>query len=165
MNWTDEQREAIRVEGNVLVSAAAGSGKTAVLTERVIDRIIKGTDISEILVVTFTNLAAEEMKKRIETKLYERAHTVEDSKLKERLYAQAQGVAKANISTLHSFCLYLIKRNYFKTDLPPVIRPIDENEQELLMSEAMEETLDNLFDNDSSSAIKLISYSAAKKNS
>lgn len=157
MNWTDEQREAIRVEGNVLVSAAAGSGKTAVLTERVIDRIIKGTDISEILVVTFTNLAAEEMKKRIETKLYERAYTVEDSKLKERLYAQAQGVAKANISTLHSFCLYLIKRNYFKTDLPPVIRPIDENEQELLMSEAMEETLDNLFDNDSSSAIKLIS--------
>ena len=66
MKWTNEQERAIGDRGNLLVSAAAGSGKTAVLTERIVKLICEGTDISEFLVVTFTKAAAEVMKKRIE---------------------------------------------------------------------------------------------------
>ena len=67
--WTDEQRRAIEAEGDLLVSAGAGSGKTAVLTERIVRLIKSGESISSILCVTFTNAAAAEMKKRIEKSL------------------------------------------------------------------------------------------------
>ncbi|NLB61036.1 MAG: helicase-exonuclease AddAB subunit AddA [Clostridiales bacterium] len=157
MGWTKEQEKAITTEGNIIVSAAAGSGKTAVLAERVAEKVAKGTDINEILVVTFTNLAAEEMKKRIEMKLYERADAERNMAKRARLHDQAQGVAKANISTLHSFCLHLIRRYFFKTDLPPLFRTVDDAEQVSLRAATMDETLDKLFETDSNAATALIS--------
>ena len=93
MKWTAEQHEAIHASGNLLVSAAAGSGKTAVLTERIVRLMAEGADISEFLCVTFTNAAAGEMKKRIARRLLEAAEAASDERERRRLASAAWAVA------------------------------------------------------------------------
>ena len=115
MKWTDKQKEAIEEEGKILVSAAAGSGKTAVLVERIIRIILeKRVEIEKIVVVTFTNAAAKEMKERIQKKITEK---LEDDSLdnmqKSYLRKQLKKLPKANISTLHSYCFKIIRNNFF----------------------------------------------------
>ncbi|WP_166001370.1 helicase-exonuclease AddAB subunit AddA [Bacillus sp. Cs-700] len=138
--WTDEQWEAIASRNqDVLVAAAAGSGKTAVLVERIIRRLADEKDPAEvdrILVVTFTNAAAAEMRHRIGEALEE--------KLKEdpsSLYLRRQlsMLNRASISTLHSFCMEVLRRYYYKIDLDPAFRVADQTEAALLREEAMEE--------------------------
>jgi ATP-dependent helicase/nuclease subunit A len=138
--WTDEQWEAIASRNqDVLVAAAAGSGKTAVLVERIIRRLADENDPAEvdrILVVTFTNAAAAEMRHRIGEALEE--------KLKEdpsSLYLRRQlsMLNRASISTLHSFCMEVLRRYYYKIDLDPAFRVADQTEAALLREEAMEE--------------------------
>ena len=102
-NWTAEQQRAIDANGNLLVSAGAGSGKTAVLTARIVRLIRGGESINSVLCVTFTNAAAAEMKKRIEKSLA-RAAAEANGEEAEKLYRAARGVSAASISTLHSFC-------------------------------------------------------------
>ena len=112
-NWTKEQKQAINLVGrNILVSAAAGSGKTAVLVERIINKIInEGIDIDKILVVTFTNAAASEMRQRLMDEIYK---CIEKDSENKNLRRQLLLLNKANICTIHSFCLNVIRNNFLK---------------------------------------------------
>ena len=138
--WTDDQWRAIHAGGcDILVSAAAGSGKTAVLVERIIRRIInKEVSVDKLLVTTFTEAAAAEMKQRIREKLEEAMIENRDSDLREQLNL----LNRAKISTLHSFCSEVVRKYYYLTDIDPAFRIIDSTEDVLLREEAMEQMLE-----------------------
>ncbi|MDQ0162373.1 helicase-exonuclease AddAB subunit AddA [Aeribacillus alveayuensis] len=141
--WTDDQWKAIVSTGkDILVAAAAGSGKTAVLVERIIRKIISRenpVDVDRLLIVTFTNASAAEMRNRIGEAL-EKALKENPASL--HLRRQLTLLNKANISTLHSFCLNVVRKYYYKIDLDPGFRIGDETEIELLI----DEVLDDLFE-------------------
>ena len=141
--WTDEQKNAILAKnGAVLVSAAAGSGKTAVLVERVI-RILtdKSTpcDVDKLLVVTFTKAAAAEMKERINARISEMLISEPENK---NLQRQQLMLSSAHISTIHSFCNELIRENFYKLNMSPEFRIADENEMLILKNEVIQAVLE-----------------------
>lgn len=143
MMWTREQKQVIDArESNLLVSAAAGSGKTAVLVERIVSLITDPehpVDVDRLLITTFTKAAAGEMKERIGKALSERLLEDPDN---EWLRKQESLVQRAQITTIHGFCLYVI-RNYFHTiGLNPGFRIADEGEIRLLMQDTAEEILE-----------------------
>ena len=137
-NWTNDQELAINERGNnILVAAAAGSGKTAVLVERIFRKITDNSnpvDIDKIVVVTFTRAAAAEMKDRLRKKL-EDAAMKSECKERERIFEQMSMLLDAPICTIDSFCLNLIKVYTEETDIEPGFRIADEAEIELLKSE------------------------------
>jgi ATP-dependent helicase/nuclease subunit A len=141
IRWTEQQRRAIRQRGSdVLVTASAGTGKTAVLSGRCVDIVSDKTicpDVWSILVLTFTDAAAEQMRRRIAERL--RAAFLEsgDSHLRHQLML-LQG---ADISTIHSFCKRLITQFFYKLGLDPTFRVIDADEASLLKVEALEKTI------------------------
>ncbi|MEC0664980.1 helicase-exonuclease AddAB subunit AddA [Priestia flexa] len=141
--WTDDQWKAIVSSGqDILVAAAAGSGKTAVLVERIIRKIIdpeNPVDVDRLLVVTFTNASAAEMRHRIGEAL-EKELKVNPSSL--HLRRQLHLLNRSSISTLHSFCLEVIRTYYYMINLDPGFRIADDTEAELLR----EEVLDELFE-------------------
>lgn len=144
VNWTEEQKLAIEEAGNnILVSAAAGSGKTAVLVERIIQKLIdpeNALDIDEIFVSTFTNAAAEEMRNRIGEALEKAiAENPSSSHLKKQLSLLQQ----AHISTLHSFCTTVVRQYAYKLDLDPAFRIADEMEIELIKQEVIDEMFED----------------------
>ena len=112
VKWTEEQLQAINEKGNnILVAAAAGSGKTAVLVERIINKVINDkVDIDKILIVTFTSAAASEIRERILDAIYKK---LEENPENTNLQRQINLINKANISTIHSFCLDIIRNNFF----------------------------------------------------
>ena len=118
--WTQEQKNAIDArDGTLLVSAAAGSGKTAVLVQRVIERLtdpVHPSDADRLLVVTFTKAAAAEMKDRIAARISELL--VQDP-TNRNLQRQQLLLGRAQISSIHSFCNELIKENFYKLNLSP----------------------------------------------
>ncbi len=138
--WTDDQWKAITATGtDILVAAAAGSGKTAVLVERIIRKVLneeEPVDIDQLLVVTFTNAAAAEMRHRIGAAL-EKA--MESDPTSKHLRKQLSLLNKASISTLHSFCLEVIRKYYYLMDIDPSFRIADEAEGALLRDEALDE--------------------------
>ncbi|SFE35925.1 helicase-exonuclease AddAB subunit AddA [Alteribacillus iranensis] len=144
--WTDGQWEAISSTGtNFLVSAAAGSGKTAVLVERIIHRITEGDDpldVDRLLIVTFTNAAAAEMKNRIGEAL-EREINKRPGSLHVR--RQLALLNKAQISTIHAFCMAVIKKYYYKVNIDPQFRLVDDIEGELMREEILEALLEELY--------------------
>lgn len=102
--YTLSQKQAINSSGhNILVSASAGSGKTSVLVERVIQKIINGEDVDRLLVVTFTEAAASEMKERIRAAIVKKINEVSDIELQNHFSMQLNKLNNANISTLHAF--------------------------------------------------------------
>ncbi|WP_020615647.1 helicase-exonuclease AddAB subunit AddA [Paenibacillus daejeonensis] len=138
--WTDEQWHAVVAGGSdILVAAAAGSGKTAVLVERIIRKISADTDVDRLLVATFTKAAAAEMKERIRLAL-ERA--LERQPQSEHLRRQLAMMNRASITTLHSFCLDVIRRYYPMIGLDPGFRVANETEAELMRLDV----LDTLFE-------------------
>ncbi len=141
--WTDEQWAAITEGGaHLLVSAAAGSGKTAVLVERIIRRVAdaeRPLDMNALLVATFTNAAAAEMKERIRRALEDALERSPDSRHLERQLAL---LPQAAITTLHSFCLEVVRRYATLIGLDPGFRIAGETEAELLRID----TLDELFE-------------------
>jgi len=148
INYTPAQQSAIDTKGcNLLVSAAAGSGKTAVLVERII-RIIsdpeKLIDIDNILVVTFTDAAAAEMRMRIADAIYKRLNdeSLNNPRLYEHLRKQSLLLNKAQISTLHSFCLSVIRANFFAVSVDPFFKTADKAESDLLKMQALDNTLE-----------------------
>ncbi len=143
--WTIEQERAIFEKGNLLVSAAAGAGKTAVMTERIARLIAEGTPVNELLVVTFTNPAAAEMKQRIEKRLTELAEQQADGAVRLKLTDAAADVDHANISTIHSFCGNVLRRHYHVAGLDPAFRTADEAEAALLRAEALDEVLEDAY--------------------
>lgn len=150
--WTKEQQAAIDTHGcNLLVAAAAGSGKTAVLVERIIKMVtdIKNPmDIDRLLVVTFTNAAASEMKERIgksiEAELIKHPKSVQ-------LQRQLTLLNRASITTIHSFCLEVIRSNFHYLDIDPNFRVGDETETILLKGEVMEEMFEELYEEENCS--------------
>ncbi len=156
MIWTDEQKKAITGCGNLLVSAAAGSGKTAVLTERIARLTAKGASIGDFLVVTFTRAAADEMKKRIGQRLMALSYECNDKAVKAHLQAQAIESHNANISTLHSFCTDLLRRHFHEADLDPAFRVADESEAYVMRLDARDAMLEQSFSNDRTGTQALI---------
>ncbi len=135
--WNERQRMAIDARGkSVVVSAAAGSGKTSVLTERVLRLIEEGEDIENMLIVTFTNLAASEMRERIYKRLQD-AGTASP-----RLAAQAEKCAFADISTLHAFCGRLIRDNFEYAGTSPSFAIASDAETARLRQEAMAQAIE-----------------------
>ncbi len=144
--WTDEQKEAVFSRGgNLLVSAAAGAGKTTVLVERIIRLVtdpVQPVDIDHLLVVTFTNAAAAEMRERIGRALAHEINRQPDSK---HLRRQAALLGRACISTIHSFCLELLRGHFHRIDLDPAFRVADETETALIQTEALEELFEQCY--------------------
>jgi len=134
--FTPTQAAAVTHSGHdILVSASAGSGKTTVLVERVIQKILKGTNVNELLVVTFTEAAASEMRQRIQTALRETSLATDDHAVQQRLRQQLSLVATAQISTLHAFCLQVIKRFYYVIKLDPAFRLLSDEAERLLLAD------------------------------
>lgn len=162
-SWTKEQETAINARNkNLLVSAAAGAGKTAVLVERILRRILDPTapvDIDRLLVVTFTNAAAQEMRERIARELAARSRQTPQDK---RIQRQLLLLGKAAISTLHSFCLDLIRQNYFLLPLPeglaldPRFRIANDIEAVLLKMEVLEELFEDRYKKEDSQFLELV---------
>lgn len=145
--WTEEQERVISHRGgNLLVAAAAGSGKTAVLVEHVISLLTEGekpASLSELLIMTFTESAAAEMKERIRLSLEERLRKDPENG---RLIREAGNLQNANISTIDSFCRRLILENYASIDLDPSFRVGEEGELRLLRSDLVTELLEEHYE-------------------
>ena len=155
VKWTDEQLQAINEDrNNVLVAAAAGSGKTAVLVERIINKIInKNIDIDKILVVTFTNAAASEMRERILEAIYEKLEkNPEDTNLQKQINL----LPKASICTIDSFCLDVVKNNFYEIGMSPNFRIGDNTELELLKQETIEELFEEKYEVNDEKFLKLL---------
>ena len=154
-DWTDEQLQAINEDrNNVLVAAAAGSGKTAVLVERIINKIInKNIDIDKILVVTFTNAAASEMRERILEAIYEK---LEKNPEDVNLQKQINLLPKASICTIDSFCLDVVKNNFYEIGISPNFRIGDNTELELLKQETIEELFEEKYEVNDEKFLKLL---------
>ena len=155
MNWTKEQQDAIyKKDSNILVAAAAGSGKTAVLVERIIQKILKdGVDIDKLLVVTFTNAAASEMRERVLEAIYKK---LDEEPENENLQRQIVLLGKSNICTIHSFCLDVIKNNFFEINLSANFRIASEEEIELLKQEVLENVFEKLYEDEDENFAKLV---------
>ena len=145
LGFTAAQKKAIDANSaNLLVSAAAGSGKTAVLVERIIKIVLEGNiDIDKLLVVTFTSDAATEMRHRIGKAISDK---LQNDPNNEHLRRQAVLLNRASISTIHSFCLNVIKRNFHMLDIEPNFRSAEESEISLLKIEAVNEVFERLYD-------------------
>ena len=146
VSWTKEQQSVIDVrDKNVLVSAAAGSGKTAVLVERIIKRVTDSEnplDVDHLLVVTFTKAAAYEMKERIRTAI-EKA--LKKDPQNAHLLRQETLLHHAFIMTIDSFCLSVLRNHFHRIDLEPSFRIGDENELTLLKSDILEELMEDYY--------------------
>lgn len=156
VKWTKEQAQAINEKGsNILVAAAAGSGKTAVLVERIINKIInEKIDIDKLLVVTFTNAAASEMRERILDAIYKK---LEEYPENENLQRQITLINKASICTIDSFCLEVVRNNFFELDnISPNFRIADTTEIELLKQEIIEDIFEEKYENQDEDFSKLI---------
>ena len=165
VKWTDEQRYCIEARGGtVLVSAAAGSGKTAVLVRRVLERITDSAhplDVDRLLIVTFTNAAAAEMKQRLSKAISERLTTDPHNA---HLRRQQRLLPSANISTVHAFCGKLLREYYYLLDISPQYKLIDTANEELLKSEAISELLESRYAENRPAFVRLADAVNAQKN-
>ena len=150
---TDKQKQAVFTRDcDILVSAAAGSGKTAVLSERILQQLMDvehPSNITDFLIVTFTNAAAAEMKDRIGKKIMEAsADDSLDAELKKHLRKQLSLIGKASITTIHAFCLDIIRNNFHFLGIDPAVRVADANESELIKLQAANEMLEKMYAED-----------------
>ena len=148
-NWTHRQRQAIDArDSDVLVTASAGTGKTAVLSERCV-RLLADTDdltdVSQILVLTFTEAAAEEMRSRIAQTLRASFKRTRDSRIRRQLIM----LDAAQISTIHAFCKRVITEHFCQLGIDPMFRIVDSDEQTLLRSESLEQTIEEAWADES----------------
>lgn len=146
-NWTEDQTKAIQNEGkNIIVSAGAGSGKTAVLTERVLRKLRKGVNINELLILTFTKAAAQEMKDRI------RKEIRKDSSLKRQL----ELIDASYITTFDSFALSILKKYHYLKNISPNISVADASLIKLEKEKIIDNVFDNLYKEENKQFLKLI---------
>lgn len=155
VKWTNEQLQAIQEkDSNILVAAAAGSGKTAVLVERIIHKIIdEKMDIDKILVVTFTNAAASEMRERILEAIYKK---LEENPESVHLQRQIILLNKASICTIHSFCLDVIHNHFYEIDLPSNFKIVDTAEIDLLKQEVLDDLFEQKYTENDKDFIELL---------
>ncbi len=166
MEWTAEQKKVIDARNrNLLVSAAAGSGKTAVLVERILSLVsdpVKPIDIDRLLIVTFTNAAAREMRTRLHEALLSRAGKTPENR---HLLRQLQLVDHAQVSTIDSFCLYILRNYPEAVDMDPSFRIMDQGEEKLLQSDVMEKLLEEEYENSSEEFLRFLEgFSSGKSD-
>lgn len=163
IEYTPDQQRVIDIRGkNVLVAAAAGSGKTAVLVERIIQRITdkeNPIDIDRLLIVTFTNAAAAQMKERIYQAIIKKQEVEPDDA---NLARQASLVHTAMITTIHSFCLFLLHNHFHEIGLDPSFRIADEGEISLMQEEVMKELLEESFEKKEAAFLQCKKYFAPR---
>lgn len=163
--WTTPQQNAIDARNsNILVSAAAGSGKTAVLVERVIKLITDvnlDVDVDKLLIVTFTNAAAAEMKSRIAKKLLE---IINKDQNNTNAHRQLALLPNAKVSTIDSFCIGLVRENFFKLDIEQDFKILDNSENAVLEKTAMDEVLDFLYENGGEDFKSLVNMFSSTKD-
>lgn len=148
MQFTKQQQAAIETQGkNILVSASAGSGKTRVLVERVITRLLAGDNIDEFLIVTFTEAAAAEMKERLEKEIRNHLQSIQGPG-RGHLMKQLRLIKIANISTVDAFALRLIEQYHYAIDLDPQFRLADNAEKKLAMQQVLAKVLDKNYNQD-----------------
>ncbi len=155
VNWTKEQEQAIAARGsNLLVAAAAGSGKTAVLVERIIRLIMEDRmDIDRMLIVTFTHAAAGEMRERISGAIM--AEMEKKNENEAHLRRQLKLLSRAAISTLHAFCMDVVRKHFHLIDMDPNFRIGDDTETTLLKWEALQESFAAAYDDHEAGFIRL----------
>ena len=161
--WTEEQKAVIaHREGNLLVSAAAGSGKTAVLVEHVLSLILEeNASLSSLVLMTFTEAAAEEMKERIKKRLEEHLQKGYDK----RILREIALLPTANISTIHAFCKRLIEENYAGLSIDAHFRIGDTGEMSLLQSDILEELLEEEYEKKEEAFLTFVDqFSMGKKD-
>lgn len=164
VKYTNEQWQAVTESGcNILVSAAAGSGKTAVLTERIVQKIIdkeNPKDINSLLIVTFTDAATSEMRQRISAKLEEALINTEekDPLLAAHISKQITLLNKSYISTIDSFCLNTVRQNFNLLDIDPNFRIIDNSENDIIKEEILDELLEELYEKNEKDFINFINF-------
>ena len=166
VKWTAEQQKVIDTrDRNLLVSAAAGSGKTAVLVERILAMVkdpVRPIDVDQLLVVTFTRAAAGEMKERIGRALQQ---SLEEDPENEHLQRQQTLLHHAQISTIHGFCSYVIKNYFQMIDLDPVYRMADEGEIRLMKSDVIQKVMEERFTQKEPAFTRFVeSYAAGKQD-
>ena len=166
VKWTAEQQKVIDArDRNLLVSAAAGSGKTAVLVERILAMVkdpVHPIDIDQLLVVTFTRAAAGEMKERIGRALQQ---SLAENPENEHLQRQQTLLHHAQISTIHGFCSYVIKNYFQMIDLDPVYRMADEGEIRLMKSDVIQKVMEERFTEKDPAFTRFVeSYAAGKQD-
>ena len=155
VKWTNEQLQAIEKTGNnILVAASAGSGKTAVLVERIINKIVnQKINIDELLIVTFTNAAAAEMRERILEAIYKK---IEEDSENNHLQKQINLIGRASICTIDSFCLDVVKNNFYEIGVSPNFRIADNAELELIKQETLEDLFDKKYEVEDKKFLKLL---------
>lgn len=151
MKLTSAQEKIININNKtMLVSASAGSGKTFVVTEKIIKEIVEDRiDIDSFLILTFTNLAASELKERIKKGLYRHFDTAKknkDADLVKYIHNQISKLPNANISTIHSFCLKVIRENFNYLNIDPLVTTLEESKASIMINETLTEVLDGLYD-------------------
>ncbi len=157
MNWTREQSYAINMPvSDIIVSAAAGSGKTAVMAERILKRLTEEpcVDIDRILVVTYTQAAASEIRERIMKKIVEK---LDEDKGANKLSEQLLKLPYAHISTIHGFCLELIKKYFYLLDIDPGVKIADETQVYDLKSQCVDKVLTSHYNDKDKVFLDLIS--------
>ena len=162
VKWTKEQLLSINEKGeNILVAAAAGSGKTAVLVERIVNKIVNDKiDIDKILVVTFTKAAASEMKARILDSIYEK---IEKEPYNKHLARQITLLAKASICTIDAFCLDVVKNNFFEIGISPNLKIAETTEIQILKQETIEELFETKYEEEDKEFLKLVNMYTSYK--
>ena len=144
MAWTENQRKAIETQGkNLLVAAAAGSGKTAVLVERIIQMISSGLDVDHLLVVTFTKAAAAQMREKITLAIQKKLLEDPDNV---HLQRQETLIHNAQITTIDSFCQYVIRNNFGAIGIDPSFRVADEGELKLISEDVLSQMLEDEYE-------------------
>ena len=162
MTWTESQRNAIEAKNKtLLVSAGAGSGKTTVLTRRLTERILTGDSVEDFLVVTFTRAAAGDLKEKLYNSL---TVAITDMPQNRHLFNQLFLLSGAKISTIHSFCFDIIKKNFSVLGLSPKMRIADDTEVKIIARTCMEELVDTLYEQDDEYFILLVDNFGGEKS-
>lgn len=166
VKWTKEQEKVINLRNrSLLVSAAAGSGKTAVLVQRIISMVTdkaEPLDIDRLLVVTFTNAAAAEMRERVGAAI---ENALEQEPYNQHLQRQLTLVHNAQITTIDSFCIRILRDHFHKIDLEPGFRIADEGELKLLREDVCEAVLEEFYQKADPEFFRFAdSYSGAKND-
>lgn len=172
VSWTDEQKSAIDCpvgKGSILVSAAAGSGKTAVLVERILKNILdgKGEDIDRFLIVTFTKAAASGMKQKIRRELQKQIDDISekwDVKKLAFLERQMNLLASADITTIDSFCLHTVKNNFHYLGIDPGFKNTDAEEDKIICDNVLDEMFEQMYDENDGKFLQLIDSFASYRN-
>ncbi|WP_125713995.1 helicase-exonuclease AddAB subunit AddA [Companilactobacillus kedongensis] len=157
--WTKEQKQAINSHGHdILVSASAGSGKTTILIERIIEMVKQGENVDNLLVATFTEAAAAEMKDRLVSRLKDLTNdNLINKVLRKHIQEQIFKIPIANISTLHAFCLSIIKKFYYVIDLDPNFRLLsDEVEKSMIQDQALDNVRNYYYEKHDMDYLKLV---------